>query len=122
MKKLSNRELEIMEVLWKKKTPVSANDILTAIPDTTMNTIQPNLKKLLNKGFIQVTGVGYTKNSVTRLFSPLVKKFDYFSSFFDNSNFFEFTSSLVDETDDLEQIKYLEKLVQKKKEDLQNKK
>ena len=59
--RLSKRELDIMEVLWDANEPLSANDILNLIPDITMNTIQPNLKKLMKKGFIEVSGVGYTK-------------------------------------------------------------
>lgn len=117
--RLSKRELDIMEVLWSSEKPLSANDILHAIPDITMNTIQPNLKKLMKKGYIEVSGVGYTKNSITRQFSPLITQATYISRYLDSKAFKDLALFFVDQTSSVEVLDHLQSYIEQKKEELQ---
>lgn len=116
--RLSKRELDIMEVLWDANEPLSANDILNLIPDITMNTIQPNLKKLMKKGFIEVSGVGYTKNSITRQFVPLVSQSKYISKYLNQSALKDFAMMFVESSSSKEELQELRDLIDEKRKEL----
>ncbi len=116
--RLSKRELDIMEVLWNADAPLSANDILNLIPDITMNTIQPNLKKLMKKGFIEVSGVGYTKNSITRQFVPLVSQSKYISKYLNQSALKDFAMMFVESSSSKEELQELRDLINEKRKEL----
>lgn len=116
--RLSKRELDIMESLWEANEPLSANDILKRIPDITMNTIQPNLKKLMKKGFIEVSGVGYTKNSITRQFVPLISQSKYISKYLNKNALLDFAMQFVDQTSDVDELTKLQELIDKKRKEL----
>lgn len=117
--RLSKRELDIMEVLWGSDKPLSANDILTAIPDITMNTIQPNLKKLMKKGYIEVSGVGYTKNSITRQFSPLITQAAYISRYLNTKAFKDLALFFVNQTSSVEELDQLQSYIEQKRKEIQ---
>lgn len=55
-----------MDVLWNSTEEMSTNDIKITAPELNNYTIQQVIKKLLKKGFIKVSGFGYTKNALTR--------------------------------------------------------
>ncbi|WP_297236458.1 BlaI/MecI/CopY family transcriptional regulator [uncultured Faecalicoccus sp.] len=116
--RLSKRESDIMETLWNSNEPLSANDILTLIPDITMNTIQPNLKKLMKKGFIKVTGVGYTKNSITRQFSPIISQATYLSAYLNDEALKDFALRFIEQSSDDKELKELRDLIDKRRKEL----
>ena len=68
--RLTKREADIMEIFWRSDKPLSSNDIHSLAPEISINTIQPNLRKLNEKGYIEVAGVGFTRNSITREYQP----------------------------------------------------
>lgn len=78
---LTKKEFEIMVTIWDLGRAVSFNDILVANKDINRNTLLAALRKLQSYGMIQVTGFGYHKNSLTRLFEGTMTKFEYFSQF-----------------------------------------
>ena len=52
--RLTKREADIMEIFWRSEKPLSSNDIHSLAPEISINTIQPNLRKLNEKGYIEV--------------------------------------------------------------------
>ena len=68
--RLTKRETDIMEIFWRSEKPLSSNDIHSLAPEISINTIQPNLRKLNERGYIEVAGVGFTRNSITREYQP----------------------------------------------------
>ena len=112
---LTNAEEQIMKFLWKLEKAYMKN-ILDEFPEpkpatTTVSTL---LKRMTGKGFI-----GFEQHGSNRLYYPLVKKTDYFSShlkslindFFNNSatQFASFFTSEISETE----LKELRDLVDK---------
>jgi len=112
---LSNAEEQVMKYLWKLERAYMKN-ILDEFPEpkpatTTVSTL---LKRMTGKGFI-----GFEQHGSNRLYYPLVKKTDYFSShlkslindFFNNSatQFASFFTSEISETE----LKELRDLVDK---------
>jgi BlaI family penicillinase repressor len=99
---LSNAEEQVMKFIWKLEKAYMKN-ILDEFPDPkpAATTIATLLKRMTQKGFI-----GYEQHGSNRLYFPLVKKSDYFSShlksiisdFFNNSPS-QFASFFTRETD-----------------------
>ena len=52
--RLTPRELEVMEILWKHDEPLPACDIQKDIPELSVNSVLPILKRLLNKEYIHI--------------------------------------------------------------------
>jgi predicted transcriptional regulator len=105
---LSNAEEQVMKYIWKLERAYMKN-ILDEFPDpkpakTTVSTL---LKRMTFKGF-----VGFEQHGSNRLYYPLVKKADYFSShlkslindFFNNSatQFASFFTSEISEKELME--------------------
>jgi len=112
---LSNSEEQVMKYIWKLERAYMKN-ILEEYPEpkpatTTVSTL---LKRMTLKGF-----VGFEQHGSNRLYYPLVKKTDYFSShlkslindFFNNSatQFASFFTSEISE----KELKELRDLVDK---------
>ena len=63
---LTNNELEIMELMWKMKRPLSRTEIIDLSPDRSWsaNSIHILLNKLLEKEAIEVSGFVKTNKKI----------------------------------------------------------
>lgn len=113
---LTKRENQIMNVLWKSGKPMSAFDILMASPDLSRNTIQIVLKKLQATGFIEVAGVGYHKNALTRVFQPIISQSEYMEDNLSDSAAYDLAQSFVQSTNDSKALDALSKLIEERKQ------
>ena len=113
---LTKRETQIMNVLWKSSKPMSAYDILMASPDLSRNTIQIVLKKLQATGFIEVAGVGYHKNALTRVFQPIISQSEYMEESLSDSAAYDLAKSFVQATKNVASLEELAQLIQERKE------
>lgn len=114
MNRLTKRESDIMGIFWKYDQPLSSNDIHTYAPEISINTIQPNLKKLCKNGFIKVAGVGFTKNSITRQYTYVISQSEYIKHFLEENTSFQLASAFVKESNNQELIAELRKLIDEK--------
>lgn len=74
---LTNRELEILNTLWNSPKPLTASEIFKLNTDTTMNTIQAVLRKLLRNEFIEVADIVYSGTVLCRSYKASVSANDY---------------------------------------------
>lgn len=79
---LTKNELEIMEVMWEIKKPLSRAEIIELTPNRTWSTssIHILLNKLLEKGAIKVDGFVRTNKNYGRTYSPLITQDEYIRS------------------------------------------
>ena len=72
--KLTNKELEVMAVLWEKGVPMSATEILAASDNRTWveTSIFIMLKNLLVKGAVSLADYRATATKRARLYLPTV--------------------------------------------------
>ena len=77
--KLSDKELEIMKVLWKSDAPMTATDIITAASERTWQDISIHglLKSLLEKEAIQVDHYRPTSAKSARAYIPSLTVEEY---------------------------------------------
>ncbi|MBE6119496.1 MAG: hypothetical protein E7189_03535 [Erysipelotrichaceae bacterium] len=84
-----------------------------------MNTVQQVLRTLLKMQFIKVEDIGYSNTVLTRLYSPILKQTDYLQFLLGNNSTFELTSSLIDRNKNLQELKQLQALIDKKCKELE---
>ena len=115
MTALSNSEEQLMQYLWKQKKAFM-KDLIDAYddPKPATTTIATLLKRMQDKGFVDYTQVGRSREYV-----PLVKKKDYFSKHVNGliKNFFnndagQFASFFTETTDlSKQQLESLKKMI-----------
>ena len=121
---LSKAEEQLMQYLWKRKKAFM-KDLLEDFPNPkpATTTVATLLKRMTDKGFINYTTVGKSRE-----YFPLVKKSDYFSkhvnglikNFFNNSAT-QFASFFTKETNlSEEELKELRKLIDDQIKDKKN--
>ena len=74
-KKLGEAELEIMQVIWKKETPVTSNYILKELKGQRkwqLSTLMTSLTRLSNKGFVSCD-----RSTGSNLYTSLISENEY---------------------------------------------
>lgn len=118
--KLSNRELDVMLVLWNSDKALAATDIPSINSELSVNTVQAVLKNLLKKSYIKVSDIIYHGTVLTRSYEPVLTHEDYIFSQLENT---ALTSSglavaLVKKEKDADTLSQLEQLIQEQKKKL----
>lgn len=112
MKKLSKRENQIMIALWNSSVPLSASALKKNLDeDVSIYTIQQVLQKLLKKDYIKVDRIVQHEKALMREYVPVISQVEYITSFVNQKTSFELASNFIKETDNLDTIIELEKLI-----------
>lgn len=112
MKKLSKRENQIMIALWNSSVPLSASVLKKNLDeDVSIYTIQQVLQKLLKKDYIKVDRIVQHEKALMREYVPVISQVEYITSFVNQKTSFELASNFIKETDNLDAIIELEKLI-----------
>lgn len=112
MKKLSKRENQIMIALWNSSVPLSASALKKNLDeDVSIYTIQLVLQKLLKKDYIKVDRIVQHEKALMREYVPVISQVEYITSFVNQKTSFELASNFIKETDNLDAIIELEKLI-----------
>lgn len=75
--RLSNRELDIMKILWNSPKPLLASEILKESPDLNINTVQAVLRKLLSTNYVGVAAIVQSGKVLGRTYAPLISQDSY---------------------------------------------
>lgn len=112
MKKLSKSENQIMIALWNSSVPLSASALKKNLDeDVSIYTIQQVLQKLLKKDYIKVDRIVQHEKALMREYVPVISQVEYITSFVNQKTSFELASNFIKETDNLDAIIELEKLI-----------
>ena len=112
MIKLSKRENQIMIALWNSSVPLSASALKKNLDeDVSIYTIQQVLQKLLKKDYIKVDRIVQHEKALMREYVPVISQVEYITSFVNQKTSFELASNFIKETDNLDAIIELEKLI-----------
>lgn len=112
MKKLSKRENQIMIALWNSSVPLSASALKKNLDeDVSIYTIQQVLQKLLKKDYIKVDRIVQHEKALMREYVPVISQVEYITSFVNQKTSFELASNFIKETDNLDAIIELGKLI-----------
>ena len=119
-KRLTNKQMDVMNILWENDKPMAASEILKANEKLNINTIHACIRKLLEEEYVKVAYIDYSGNVMSRYFMPTVFKGKYFSESYKDiigSKKLILTSLIETETN-IEELEQLENLIRKKKEEL----
>lgn len=119
-KRLTNKQMDVMNILWENDKPMAASEILKANEKLNINTIHACIRKLLEEEYVKVAYIDYSGNVMSRYFMPTVSKEKYFSESYKDiigSKKLILTSLIETETN-IEELEQLENLIRKKKEEL----
>lgn len=75
--RFSGRELDVMNVLWEERKPLTAKEIAARNPALSINTVQAVLKALLKRGYIKVADIVYSGTVLTRSYETILTADDY---------------------------------------------
>ena len=122
--KLTNRELEVMQVLWDSDQPLAATDIPERNSSLNLSTVQVALRKLMEKSYIKVADIVYHNTVLTRVYEPVLTQEDYMIDYLKASslNAESIVASLVKKENSMEVLEKLETFIQKRKKLLKDKK
>ncbi len=118
--KLSNREAEVMVVLWNSDKPLAATDIPAINPELSVNTVQAALKNLLKKSYIKVADIIYHGTVLTRSYEPLLTHEDYINSQLEDTVLtpYGYAASLVKNEENENLLNELEQIIKEQKKKL----
>lgn len=121
-KKLSSRQLQVMEILWNSPESMTASAIEQQADDLQINTVQASLRSLMKKEYIAVDKIVYSGTVLTRSYKPLVSHDEYLAmSCEELANFsspFAIVANLIEEENDEQILDELEKMIEKRKRQL----
>ncbi len=81
MKKgLTDKEYEIMKVLWNSDKPMQTSEIYAKTETIAENSMHPIIKKLINRGYIRVVGTIRIVKVPCRLYVPGITLNEYIAS------------------------------------------
>ena len=70
--KLTERELEIMRILWEADKSLMVSEIVQRDKNGTIYSVQRIIQNLIKKEMVAVEGMAYNKKALGRTFKPLV--------------------------------------------------
>lgn len=77
--RLSDRELDLMHILWASDEPMTASEICKSNSELNINTVQTTIRSLTKKKYIDVAEIVYSGTVLCRSYKPLKKADTYFS-------------------------------------------
>ena len=77
MTKLTNREYDILKILWTSEDALTASGISEQGDGISINTVQANMKKLLKRDLIHVDQIVYSGTVLSRAYRPSVSQEDF---------------------------------------------
>lgn len=77
LQKISEKEKEIMSVLWRSEEPLTASAITQEDNNLNINTVQAALRSLLNKQYIKIADIIYSGTVLTRCYEPIISAEEY---------------------------------------------
>ena len=122
MRKFTKRQLDVMNVLWNAKAPMSASDIANSDPTLNINTVRSTLNSLLKAELIEVSNIDYSGTVLSRQYSAVLTAEQYisenFSNVLDNFSTSSLVANFIQKEDDIQVVNELEKLLQARKKEL----
>lgn len=75
--KISEKEKEIMSVLWQSQEPLTASAISEKGNHLSINTVQATMRNLLKKQYIKVANIVYSGTVLSRCYEPIISAEQY---------------------------------------------
>jgi len=118
--RLTNREFDIMKVLWESELALSSREITNADDSLNQNTVQATIRTLLKRKLITIDSIGYSGKVLTRKYKPLLQEDDYYNSLMTSKGTNNLIATFINKSD-LNELKEIEKMIIEKKNEIDKK-
>lgn len=121
-KRFTKKQLDVMKVLWESDAPLIASDIVKKDDALNINTVQACLRSLIANHSIKVADIVYSGTVLTRSYTPVISRDEYFGStctdILGDGQKSALIASLIDAETDLDELAHLEEMIAKRKLEL----
>ena len=118
MKKITSRQLDVMQALWGADASMTASEIIRDHPELNINTVQSCLKQLLKKEYIRVADIVYSGTVLCRSYEPVVSRDSYVSEFFSGGGSMDAAAQFIGCAKDAQDLDKLQALIDKRRAEL----
>lgn len=70
---LNDRELDVLNILWRSQVPMTGTDIVSEMKGLTQSTVISVLRRLHNEELVEICGVTYCGKVLSRTYRPTEK-------------------------------------------------
>ena len=115
IRNLSQKQLDVMKILWDAGTPLVASDIV--------NTVQASLRVLLKENLIEIADIVYSGTVLSRSYRPLISRDVYFNAEYKNiignSSTSAMIATFIEQEEDISELERIEELIRKRMKELE---
>jgi len=117
--RLTNREFDIMRILWNSESSLSSRDISNKMESLTLNTVQATMRTLLKRNFVIADSIGYSGTVLTRKYVSNLSENKYYESLMTKKGVNRFLANFIDKSNSNE-LDDLETMIKAKKEKIKD--
>ena len=119
IRNLSQKQLDVMKILWDAGTPLVASDIVKAESSMNINTVQASLRVLLKENLVEIADIVYSGTVLSRSYRPLISRDVYFNAEYKNiignSSTSAMIATFIEQEEDISELERIEELIRKRK-------
>ena len=123
IRNLSQKQLDVMKILWDAGTPLVASDIVKAESSMNINTVQASLRVLLKENLIEIADIVYSGTVLSRSYRPLISRDVYFNAEYKNiignSSTSAMIATFIEQEEDISELERIEELIRKRMKELE---
>ncbi|MGM9946804.1 BlaI/MecI/CopY family transcriptional regulator [Floccifex sp.] len=121
MKVLTQKETEVMNILWKEH-PLSASQIQKRYSELSIYSIQQLIQRLMKAEFIKVDFIDYSGKKLSRFFTPNVSLPEYIHYLLgdEKQNILSTAAYLVQNSTSIETLEKLEECIQNRLKEIES--
>ena len=120
IRNLSQKQLDVMKILWDAGTPLVASDIVKV--ESSMN-IKASLRVLLKENLIEIADIVYSGTVLSRSYRPLISRDVYFNAEYKNiignSSTSAMIATFIEQEEDISELERIEELIRKRMKELE---
>lgn len=124
IRNLSQKQLDVMKILWDAGTPLVASDIVKAESSMNINTVQASLRVLLKENLIEIADIVYSGTVLSRSYpSAHFQEMLYFNAEYKNiignSSTSAMIATFIEQEEDISELERIEELIRKRMKELE---
>lgn len=114
MSELSKSEYQVLYFFYDINQPVTKQELLEKVPDLNKNTTAAVIRSLLDKGYLEVGEIRYSRTVLARAYRPSVPFVDFIKDEYGADVVDKLVKHAVFSLEDRQQINHLSDLVTKR--------
>lgn len=117
--KITRKEQEILEVFWEEGKALSVKDVINSNPALNKNTVAALVKKLNDKGYLQVDSIQKVAKTFAQYYVPTISKEEYIAKELSSTTFKNLIANFIKKQATPNELKELSEMIQKQLDDLE---